>query len=69
MASGHEVPHQQAGHMAAPTKLRITVKENPCQGGAVHTWHIADLGGFDSASLSPSIDAVTWRVREWPMFH
>jgi hypothetical protein len=22
---------------------RFTVKENPCQGGAVHTWHKADI--------------------------
>ncbi len=40
MASGHQrVPHQQAGHMAAPTSSASPSKI-PCQQGAVHTWII-----------------------------
>jgi len=43
MASGHgKAPHQQAGHMAAPTS-RASPPKNPCQQGAVHTWHLADI--------------------------
>ncbi|MBT3764710.1 MAG: hypothetical protein HOF84_02560 [Rhodospirillales bacterium] len=43
MASGHQtVPHQQAEHMAAPTKRCISVQINPCQQGAVHTWLLAE---------------------------
>jgi hypothetical protein len=43
MASGHgKAPHQQAGHMAAPTS-RASSQKNPCQQGAVHTWHEADV--------------------------
>ena len=34
-------PHKQAEHMAAPTSLRR--EDSPCQLGAVHTWHFADV--------------------------
>ena len=33
-----DVPHQQAGHMAAPTSLDY--RKFPCQTGAVHIWPI-----------------------------
>ena len=42
MASGHVKPHLKAEHMAAPTKP-ADVKKAPCQLGAVHTWHRADM--------------------------
>jgi hypothetical protein len=32
-------PHKQAEHMAATDQLHR--EENPCQQGAVHTWHIS----------------------------
>ena len=32
MASGHVVPHQQAGHMAAPTSLASTSKKTLAKG-------------------------------------
>src|SRR5262245_66603189 len=41
MASGHVKPHRQAEHMAATDQLHR--EENPCQPGAVHTWHCSDL--------------------------
>jgi hypothetical protein len=41
MASGHGVPHQQAEHMAATDQPHR--EENPCQQGAVHTWHFSDV--------------------------
>ena len=41
MASGYVAPHKEAEHMAAPTKLQR--EESPCQRGAVHTWHKAEL--------------------------
>jgi hypothetical protein len=33
-------PRKKAEHMAAPTSSAR--EENPCQPGAVHTWHIRD---------------------------
>ena len=41
MASGHVEPRKQAEHMAAPTSCNR--EENPCQRGAVHTWHLASF--------------------------
>jgi hypothetical protein len=43
MASGRLIaPHQQAGHMAAPTSSPSPSKI-PCQLGAVHTWLETDI--------------------------
>src|SRR5215469_7583223 len=37
-------PRKQAEHMAAPTSCRG--EESPCQRGAVHTWHFADMARY-----------------------
>ena len=44
MASGHVKPRKQAEHMAATDYLHR--EENPCQQGAVHTWHFADMARY-----------------------
>jgi hypothetical protein len=46
-------PHKQAEHMAKPTS-----KANfPCQPGAVHTWHLADLQRRPAECLLPGAGA------------
>jgi len=47
MASGHVVPHQQAGHMAAPTSLAPPLKKTLANGepsthGTTQTWDDAN---------------------------
>jgi len=34
-------PRKQAEHMAATDQLHR--EENPCQQGAVHTWHVSEV--------------------------
>src|SRR6476469_6570907 len=50
-------PHKQAEHMAAPTSLRR--EESPCQPGAVHTWHEADMldASIDVHNADPAVRA------------
>src|SRR5258705_1565195 len=38
-------PHLQAEHMAAPTNAAKR-EESSCQLGAVHTWHLTDVGNL-----------------------
>jgi hypothetical protein len=55
MASGHGVPHQQAGRTAAPTSLARPCKKT-LPTGAVHTWHFSEVApfAFDGRSVFKS---------------
>jgi len=44
-------PHPKAEHMAAPTNAAKR-EESSCQLGAVHTWHLADIGAQLSGAIA-----------------
>jgi hypothetical protein len=60
-------PRKQAEHMAATDQLHR--EENPCQQGAVHTWHIPEVPSAASADCllfqSGLRQAITRRVYEF----
>ena len=45
-------PHLQAEHMAVPTNPAKR-EESSCQLGAVHTWHLADIGVGPNVCFAP----------------
>ena len=56
MARRSHEPRQKAGHMAAPTNAAKR-EGSPCQPGAVHTWHSADIYQEDgNVSFVPCVD-------------
>jgi hypothetical protein len=56
-------PHQKAEHMAAPTNVAKR-EESPCQSGAVHTWHLADMGNLPDVRFAPEAAIQLLRKRD-----
>jgi hypothetical protein len=68
MASGHGAPHQQAGHMAAPTSLappskKTLAKGEPSTHGTMPTWH--DVRAKSANRHKTDGSAISECVRKW----